>query len=456
METRCNFFMKKLLHKTKEHQHITSFQVIFLGFFLVILTGSLILMLPWATRSGTSTPFLEALFTATSAVCVTGLVVHDTVTYWSTFGQAIIMILIQIGGMGIVTVAVALAIISGKKIGLRERSTMQESIAAPQVGGIVRMTGFILRTTFLIELIGACCLSVVFIPQFGLLKGIWYSVFHAVSAFCNAGFDLMGSDIPYSSLTAYAANPIVNFTIMALIVVGGIGFATWDDIKERGRHIRKYRMQSKVILTVTAFLILSATIYFFFCEFTELPLGQRILASMFQAVTPRTAGFNTVDLTMISEVGVLVTILLMLIGGSPGSTAGGMKTTTVAVLFSTAISVFKKKESANLYSRRLPDSAVKNAATVLMMYVVLFLGGGMIISAVEDVPLLSALFETSSAIGTVGLTLGLTTTLGTLSQVILIFLMFFGRVGGLTIIFAALAERHASVSKYPEGKITIG
>lgn len=448
--------MNNSIHNTKPHHHITSFQVIFLGFFLVILTGSLILMLPWATRSGAHTPFLEALFTATSAVCVTGLVVHDTVTYWSTFGQAVIMILIQIGGMGIVTVAVALAIISGKKIGLRQRSTMQESIAAPQVGGIVRMTGFILRTTFAIELIGACCLSTVFIPQFGLLKGIWYSVFHAVSAFCNAGFDLLGTDAPFSSLTAYATNPIVNLTIMTLIVVGGIGFTTWDDIKARGRHIHKYRMQSKVILTVTAFLIISAAVYFFFCEFSGLPLGERVLASLFQSVTPRTAGFNTVDLTAISEVGVMVMILLMLTGGSPGSTAGGMKTTTIAVLFASAVSVFQKKESVNLFGRRLPSGAVKNAATVMLMYIVLFLSGGMIISYVEDVPLLVALFETSSAIGTVGLTLGLTTTLGTLSHIILIFLMFIGRVGGLTIIFAALAERHAPVSKYPEGKITIG
>ena len=448
--------MKIPLTKSKEHRHITSFQVIFLGFFLVILLGGLILTLPWATQTGTSTPFLEALFTSTSAVCVTGLVVHDTATYWSTFGQVIIMILIQIGGMGIVTIAVALAVISGKKIGLRQRSTMQEAIAAPQVGGIVRMTGFILRTTFLIELLGAVSLSTVFIPQFGFLRGVWYSLFHAVSAFCNAGFDLMGINEQYSSLTAYVSNPIVNLTIMSLIVIGGIGFATWDDIKERGRHIHKYRMQSKVILCVTAFLILSAAVYFFFCEFSGMPLKERILASFFQSVTPRTAGFNTIDYTTVSEVGIMVTIILMVTGGSPGSTAGGMKTTTVAVLFSTAICVFRKKESANLFGRRLPDSAVKNAATVLMMYVVLFVSGGMVISYIEDVPLLSALFETASAIGTVGLSLGLTTTLGTASRIILICLMFFGRVGGLTIIFAALSERRAPVSKFPEGKITIG
>lgn len=423
---------------------------------MLILTGGLILTLPWATRSGVSTPFLESLFTATSAVCVTGLVVHDTFTYWSTFGQAIILLLIQIGGMGIVTISVAIAVISGRKIGLMQRSTMQEAIAAPQIGGIVRLTSFILRTTFLIELLGALALSMVFIPEFGFLKGVWYSVFHSISAFCNAGFDLMGTNAPYSSLTAYAAQPVVNITIMALIVVGGIGFLTWDDIKTNGRHLHKYRMQSKVILSVTSILILSAALYFFLFEFQDLPLKERILSSFFQSVTPRTAGFNTVDLTSISEVGLMVMILLMLTGGSPGSTAGGMKTTTVAVLLASALSVFQKKNYAEIYKRRIPADAVRNAATVMLMYITLFLTGGMIISYVEEVPILTALFETSSAIGTVGLSLGLTTELGVVSQIILIALMFFGRVGGLTIIFAALSERHSSASKYPEGKITVG
>ena len=440
----------------EKYRHITSFQVIFLGFFMLILTGGLILTLPWATRTGASTPFLDALFTATSAVCVTGLVVHDTFTYWSTFGQAVILLLIQIGGMGIVTISVAVAVISGRKIGLMQRSTMQEAIAAPQIGGIVRLTSFILRTTFLIEFLGAVSLSTVFIPEFGFVKGLWYSVFHSISAFCNAGFDLMGTNTPYSSLTAYVTNPVVNITIMALIVVGGIGFLTWDDIKANGHHLHKYRMQSKVILTVTTFLILSAALYFFLCEFQDLPLKERLLSSFFQSVTPRTAGFNTVDLTGLSEVGLMVTILLMITGGSPGSTAGGMKTTTVAVLLASAASVFKKKGYAEIYQRRIPSDAVRNAATVMLMYVVLFLSGGMVISYIEGVPLLSALFETSSAIGTVGLSLGLTTELGSVSHIILIGLMFFGRVGGLTIIFAALSERHSSTSKYPEGKITVG
>lgn len=440
----------------KPHRHFTSFQVIILGFFLVILLGSLLLMLPFATKNGQGASFADGLFTATSAVCVTGLIVHDTATYWSEFGQAIILTLIQIGGMGVVTIAVAIAVASGRKIGLMQRSTMQEAISAHQVGGIVRLTKFILKTSILIELIGAVILSPVFCRDFGLLKGIWYSVFHSVSAFCNAGFDLMGIREPYSSLTTYVTSPVVNLTIMTLIITGGLGFVTWADIKKNRLHFQKYTMQSKVILTVTALLLVFPAVYFFFCEFAGLPLGERLLSSLFQSVTPRTAGFNTADLTLLSETGLLLVIILMLIGGSPGSTAGGMKTTTIAVLFSSALSVFRKQDSAHFFGRRIPDSAVKNAATILLMYITLFLGGGMIISYMENVPLVSALFETGSAIGTVGLSLGLTPTLGMISRIILIILMFLGRVGGLTLIFAALSERNTFGSRYPQEKITVG
>lgn len=243
---------------------------------------------------------------------------------------------------------------------------------------------------------------------------------------------------------------------MALIITGGLGFVTWADIKKNRLHFRKYNMQSKVILTVTAGLLVFPAIYFFFCEFSGLPLGQRILSSLFQSVTPRTAGFNTADLTLLTETGLMLMIILMLIGGSPGSTAGGMKTTTVAVLFSSALAVFRKQDSAHFFSRRIPDNAVKNAATILMMYLMLFLGGGMVISYIEGVPLISALFETSSAIGTVGLSLGLTPSLGMVSKAILILLMFLGRVGGLTLIFAALSERNTFGSRYPQEKITVG
>ncbi|MDY3017356.1 MAG: potassium transporter TrkG [Blautia sp.] len=440
----------------KNHRHFTSFQVIILGFFSVILLGSLLLMLPISTRDGHGASFADGLFTATSAVCVTGLIVRDTATYWSEFGQAVILTLIQIGGMGVVTIAVAIAVASGRKIGLMQRSTMQEAISAHQVGGIVRLTKFILKTSISIELLGALLLAPVFCKDFGIFKGLWYSVFHSISAFCNAGFDLIGIREPFSSLTSYASNPIVNFTIMALIITGGLGFVTWADIRKNKFHFRKYNMQSKVILTVTAGLLIFPAIYFFFCEFSNFPIGERILSSLFQSVTPRTAGFNTVDLTLLTETGLMIMIILMLIGGSPGSTAGGMKTTTVAVLFSSALAVFRKQDSAHFFSRRIPDNAVKNAATILMMYLTLFLGGGMVISYIEKVPLMSALFETSSAIGTVGLSLGLTPSLGMVSKAILILLMFFGRVGGLTLIFAALSERNTFGSRYPQEKITVG
>ncbi len=440
----------------KNHRHITSFQVIILGFFSVILIGGLLLTLPVATQDGQGASFADGIFTATSAVCVTGLVVHDTATYWSMFGQAVILLLIQIGGMGVVTVAVAIAAAAGRKIGLMQRSVMQEAISAHQVGGIVRMTKFILKTSMAVELAGAVLLSLIFCKDFGMAKGLWYGLFHSVSAFCNAGFDLIGIREPFSSLTSYASQPIVNLTIMALIVTGGLGFLTWADIQKNKWHFKKYRMQSKVILTVTAGLILIPAVYFFFFEFSDLAIGKRIWSSLFQSVTPRTAGFNTADLTLISETGLMLMIVLMLIGGSPGSTAGGMKTTTVAVLFSSTLAVFKQKESAHFYGRRIADDAIKNAATILLMYVTLFLAGGMVISSIEDIPLVTALFETSSAIGTVGLSLGVTPRLGGISRAILVGLMFFGRVGGLTLIFAAFAERRGTNAKLPQEKITVG
>lgn len=438
------------------HKHVTSFQIIILGFLSLIILGSLLLMLPFATADGNSATFSDALFTATSATCVTGLVVRDTATYWSVFGQCVILVLIQIGGMGIVTAAVAFVSISGRKIGLMQRSTMQEAVSAHHLGGIVRLTKFILKTMVAIEFIGATLLSPYFIKDFGVLKGIWYSVFHSISAFCNAGFDLLGAKEPFSSLTSYSARPFLNITVMALIIIGGIGFLTWEDIKKNRFHFRKYRMQSKVILTASAILIIIPALYFFFFEYSALPVKERVLTSLFQSVTTRTAGFNTTDLTAFSETGKMLTILLMLTGGSPGSTAGGMKTTTIAVLAVSAFSVFSRKENAQVFKRRITDNTVKNAATIFLMYIVLFVGGGMIISRVENIPLLTCLFETASAIGTVGLTLGITTQIGIISRFILILLMFFGRVGGLTLVFAATKALVSNENKYPQEKITVG
>lgn len=437
-------------------KRLSSSQIIILGFAGVILFGSILLTLPFSTRDGHGALFSDALFTATSAVCVTGLVVQDTATYWSTFGQAVIIALIQIGGMGVVTVAIAISSFSGKQISLKQRSTMQEAISAHKVGGIVRLTGFIIKMTIIFELLGAVIMAPTFCKEFGVLKGIWYAVFHSISAFCNAGFDLMGAKTPYSSLTYFVDNPVINFVIMSLIIIGGIGFMTWDDIKVNKYHVRKYRMQSKVILITTVLLISLPALYFFLFEFGDKPMGERIWSSLFQSVTPRTAGFNTADLTLISETGTAITIMLMLIGGSPGSTAGGMKTTTLAVLFSTAISVFRRREHTHFFGRRVNDDTIRNAATILMMYVILFLTGGFLISRIESLPLLTCLYETASAIGTVGLTLGITPNLGIASQIILIVLMYIGRVGGLTLIFSALSGNQGNTARLPQEKITVG
>lgn len=445
--------MSELIHKQR---HLTSFQIIILGFAGVILFGAFLLMLPISSESGVVTPFNEALFTSTSAVCVTGLIVQDTGTYWSAFGQAVIIILIQIGGLGVVTAAAAFALLSGKKISLMQRSTMQEAIAAPKVGGIVRLTGFILKVTFLIELIGALAMMPIFCKDFGV-KGIWMAVFHSISAFCNAGFDIMGTpDSLYPSLTSYAGNPVINITIMLLIIVGGIGFLTWEDICTNKYHLKRYRMQSKVILVTTLLLIIIPAL-FFFREFSDLPMEERILSSFFQSVTPRTAGFNTVNLAAITGTGQAIMIVLMLIGGSPGSTAGGMKTTTFAVLIANALAIFRREKDAQLFGRRIDGSVIKNAATVLIMYIMLFFSGGLIISVVEGLPIGACLYETASAVGTVGLTLGITPELGIISQYILIILMFLGRVGSLTLIYAVLSgTKNTNLSKLPQERITVG
>lgn len=437
-------------------KRLSTSQIIILGFAAVILAGSLLLMLPIAAADGHMTPFADALFTATSAVCVTGLVVHDTATYWSAFGQTVIILLIQVGGMGVVTIAVALYSISGKRISLKQRSTMQESISAHKLDGIVGMTGFIIKMTIIFELLGALLLSPVFVPQFGLLRGIGYSLFHSVSAFCNAGFDLMGINAQYSSITSYVAQPLVNLVIMALIVIGGIGFLTWDDIRCNKLHFKRYQLQSKVAIVTSLLLIFIPAVYFFFFELSDMDAAPRLLGSLFQSVTARTAGFNTIDLTLLSECGVFIMIMLMLVGGSPGSTAGGMKTTTLAVLIANAICVFRHRDNARFFGRRISEETVRSAATILAMYLTLFIAGALIISRVESLPLLTCLFETASAIGTVGLTLGITPELGQLSRAILIFLMYMGRVGGLTLIFATTAPSQGISARYPQGKLTVG
>ena len=435
---------------------LSTFQIIIAGFLGLILLGTLILMQPFSVKGGVGASFGDALFTAVSAVCVTGLVVQDTASYWSTFGQAVILVLIQIGGLGIVSVAAFIATISGRKIGLLERSILQDSLSAHQIGGVVKMTGFIFKIAFVCELSGALLVLPGFYKAFGN-KGIFVSFFHSVSAFCNAGFDIMGDKTgAFSSLSAFSSDFSIIIPTCLLIIAGGIGFLTWDDMATNKFHLKKYRLQSKIILVSSAFLILVPALILFFTEFVSVPLGERICLSLFHAVTPRTAGFNTADMAAMNGTGQVLTGVLMLIGGSPGSTAGGMKTTTAAVLFITTASVIRRKKSSQLFGRRMEAAAIRTAAALLMMYLTLTFTGAFIISIAEKLPMGSCLFECASAIGTVGLTLGITPTLGPLSRAVLEALMFLGRVGGLTLMYAAVNSRETDPSQYPVEKISLG
>lgn len=442
------------------NERISPSQIIILGYFLLILCGTGLLMLPFTTRDGSCPGLGDALFTATSAITVTGLVVHDTVRYWSPFGQMIILLLIQMGGLGVISMAVAVAVLAGQKIGFRMRWVMQESISAPHLAGIVRLTGFIFRTVLAVELAGAVLLALRFCPEKGLVEGAWMALFHAVSAFCNAGFDLMGESAPFSSLTAYGADPLVCIVIMLLITTGGIGFLTLDDMRSHGWNLRSYRLQSKLILVFSVVLVLAAFLFFFFCEFMRKDWGmsapQAALAALFQSVSPRTAGFNSVDLTALSPLGKLVTILLMLVGAAPGSTGGGFKVTTLAVLFLGLASIFLHRRDVRGFGRRLTDMEVRRASGIFMFYLLLFLAGGMLICAFDNLPLMTAFFEAASAIGTVGLSLGVTPELSDASRAVLILLMYFGRAGSLTVLFAVSSGIRQDAFRYPSEDVAVG
>ena len=332
---------------------------------------------------------------------------------------------------------------------------MQDSVSALEIKGIVKFAKFIVFGVLIFEAAGAVAMMPVFIRDFGALKGIWYSVFHSVSAFCNAGFDILGYETPFVSLTAYKANPVINIAIMLLIFIGGLGFLTWADVKKNRFRFKKYRTQSKIILVSSLALVFVPAIYFFIFEFGDLPLGERVLTSLFQSVTPRTAGFNTADLTKMSDTGIAIMTGLMLVGGAPGSTAGGMKITTFAVLIITSMSVFRRRGEASAFKRRIAEETIKQAVAVFFLYIVFFLIGGMSIASIEKLPLLTCLFESASAIATVGLTLGITPSLCVASKIILMLMMFFGRIGVLTLVYATTSgikydERH------PIDKISIG
>ena len=440
----------------KRHFRLSGAQTILLGFVILILAGAFLLMLPFSSRSGEWTSVTDALFTATSASCVTGLVLYDTWSHWTWFGQLVILSLIQIGGLGVVTMTTVLSKIVGKRLGLQARTTMQEAVSAPNLGEIMKYTRFIFLGCMIFEVLGAVALSPVFISEYGPLKGIWLSVFTSISAFCNAGFALNGTHGEFSSMTPYMDNPVVVITLVFLILTGGLGFLTWMDIRKHGFKFYKYSTQSKLIIVMELLLVFIPMIYLWFGEYGDYPANQRFLASLFQAVTPRTAGFNTTDYNDFSGTGVVMTIILMLIGGAPGSTAGGMKITTITILFLTMLAFFKREKSPAIFKRRITTEAIYGAVAVFMLDVMLAVLGSMSIARIEHRAFLTALFESASAVGTVGLSMGITPTLHTVSKFILIILMYTGRVGGLTLVFAAITRKSTGNRQYPADNIAVG
>lgn len=435
-------------------------QVLALGFAAVILLGAILLSLPISSRDGNPTNFIDALFTSTSAVCVTGLVTVDTGTHYSLFGQIVIMLLIQTGGLGFMTFATLIALILGKKISLRERLIMQEAYNTFNIQGVVKLALYVMGITFSIELIGALILSTQFIPQYGLLKGLYFGLFHSVSAFCNAGFDLIGN---FQSLTPYVDNTVINLTIMSLIIIGGIGFAVLTEVINY-RKTRRLTLHAKVVLSATAFLIISGAIGFFLLEYTNpktignLNMKGKILASLFASVTPRTAGFNTISTSDMTTAGKFLTIVLMFIGASPGSTGGGIKTSTAFLLFMTVVAVVQGKEDTEIYQKRINKSYVYRALAIALISFTIVTFVTMVLSIVQHGDFIEYLYEATSAFATVGLTLGLTTRLTLIGKIIIIITMYIGRVGPLTITMAIAHKQQTTTSliRYPEDKILIG
>lgn len=436
-------------------------QIIALGFFLIILTGGILLTLPISSKSGEFTPFLNAIFTSTSATCVTGLVVYDTFTHWSLFGQIVIICMIQIGGIGFMTLITMLSIFLKRKIGLNERKLLMQSAGSIQIGGVVALILRIIKGTIIFEGIGAILLSIRFIPEMGVLEGIYNAVFHSISAFCNAGFDLMGKFEQFSSLTRYSDDILVNLTIMSLIVIGGIGFIVWSDVVKFKFKFKKYELHSKIVLTATVCLIIVGAIVFFLFEnqngvLANSSIKESILVSLFQSITPRTAGFNTINWADISQGASLFTIFLMLVGGSPGSTAGGMKTTTLVVLIMSAVASSRQQNGITIFKRKLDGETVKQASAVFTLYFMGFLIGSMLLCYFENASLVAIMFEVSSAIGTVGSSMGITSSLCAASKMVIILLMYAGRVGALTLMITLAARKKTAPIERPTEKILIG
>ena len=445
--------------RKKHRLRLSPVRLIALGFFLVIFVGAGLLCLPIAYK-GEAPGFLNALFTSTSATCVTGLVVRDTYTGWTLFGQLVILFLIQLGGLGFMTVFTLISSALGRRMGLYDRKVLMQSAGNISLGGVGSLISRIIPFTFVFEGVGALLLAIRFVPEFGWGRGLYFSVFHAISAFCNAGFDLMGVRSPFSSLTAFVDDPIVTLTISALIVIGGLGFLVWRDLAANRFRWSKCQMHTKLVLTTTGTLVLGGWLLFLGLErnasLEGLSIGEKLLASFFEAVTPRTAGFNTTDLNAMSESGNLLTNVLMLIGGSPGSTAGGIKTTTIAVLVLSVLASSKGYTRVNAFRYSIARDMLRQASSIVFIYLGMSLAATMALCVFDPITLKQAMFEVNSAIATVGLSLGITPALSAASRIVLIILMYAGRIGGLSFVLLFSERRSEPPIDRPVGKLLIG
>ena len=438
-------------------------QVILIGFLITIIMGSILLSLPIATRSGQATPYVDALFTATTSVCVTGLIVETTMTHWSIFGQAVILLLVQIGGLGVITISTGMFFLIGKRITLGNRLLIQESLGLNTLTGLVSLVKKILIGTMIIEGIGVIFYATQFVPEFGLGYGIWASVFNSISAFCNAGMDIVRDD----SLRSYVVNPVINVTTMVLIILGGLGFIVWKDlwqgikklIHEKlsvKRAMQQLKFQTKIVLSITFFLIMFGTILIFIFEYhnpatmKDLSLSDKIMASMFQSVTTRTAGFETVAQGALTDASSLVSMFMMIIGGSPTGTAGGVKTVTFAILVFCVISVAKQEDSISLFKRRVPQHLLSKALAIIVIYLIILMSSVLLLLVFDHGSFMDSCYECVSALATVGLTKGLTPNLTIAGKIIIIITMYIGRVGPISMAISFSQKNKKKMIMYPE------
>lgn len=446
----------------KVEDRLTYVRIIALGYLVVILAGTSLLMLPISTRAGEKTDFLTALFTATTSTCVTGLVVADTGSHWTSFGHVVILLMIQIGGLGFVTMGVMLAMALKKKITLRTRGLLQESMNGMNMGGIVRLVRYALKGTLIIEVTGAALLAICFVPVFGWGRGIWYGIFHSISAFCNAGIDLLGPHYgEYSSFVPFCDNIMINVVLMMLIILGGIGFFVWDDLKAKKFHVKKYALHTKMTLYMTFLLVIGGTVLFLIFEndnlLKEMNTADKIVAAMFSSVTARTAGFNTIDTAGLTNASKLLTIVFMFVGGSPGSTAGGIKTVTALVLLSYVWSNLRASKGVNIFNRRLDDDVIRKASNVVVISMLLAVTSWILICFIQpELSVIDVMFEIFSAIGTVGMSTGLTRELSVGSRIVIILLMYCGRIGSMSFALSFTERKKVAPVQLPTEKIMIG